>query len=115
MPGQDSSRYPPDGSAAWAPGLNISRLKGDHVYKINDDVSFARAALAEPMANSMHILTQVQGEKHDSICVIGCGTIGLFALLLAKQQGYKTVIGSDPVAFNREVALKVGADIAIDP
>ena len=107
------------GTAGWFGGMGTWAeyfpIKGDHVYKINDDVSFARAALAEPMANSMHILTQVQGEKHDSICVIGCGTIGLFALLLAKQQGYKTVIGSDPVAFNREVAMKVGADIAIDP
>ena len=91
------------GTAGWFGGMGTWAeyfpIKGDHVYKINDDVSFARAALAEPMANSMHILTQVQGEKHDSICVIGCGTIGLFALLLAKQQGYKTVIGSDPVAF----------------
>lgn len=90
-------------------------IRADHVYKIGDDVSFAKAALAEPMANSMHILTQVRGEKKDSICVIGCGTIGLFAVLLAKQQGYKTIIGSDPVAFNREVAEKVGATLTVDP
>ena len=90
-------------------------IRADHVYKINDNISFAEAALAEPMANSMHVLTQVQGEKKESICVIGCGTIGLFDVLLAKQEGYKTIIGSDPVAFNREVAEKVGATLTVDP
>ena len=107
------------GTKSWWGGMGTwgeyFPIRADHVYHIKDDVSFAKAALAEPMANSMHILSQVKGEKRDSICVIGCGTIGLFAVLLAKQQGYKTIIGSDPVAFNREVAEKVGASMTVDP
>ena len=107
------------GTKEWWGGMgtwgDYFPIRADHVYHIPDEVSFAKAALAEPMANSMHILSQVRGEKRDSICVIGCGTIGLFAVLLAKQQGYKTIIGSDPVAFNREVAEKVGASVTVDP
>lgn len=41
------------GMGTWAEYFPI---RAERVYKINDDVSFARAALAEPMANSMHIL-----------------------------------------------------------
>ena len=107
------------GMKSWWGGMgtwgDYFPIRADHVYKIPDDVSFAKAALAEPMANSMHILSQVQSTKRDSICVIGCGTIGLFAVLLAKQQGYKTIIGSDPVAFNRGVAEQVGATLTVDP
>lgn len=101
-----------DANGTWAEYFPI---EADHVYKIKDEVSFARAALTEPMANSMHILSLVQGEKKDSICVIGCGTIGLFAIFIAKLQGYKTIIGSDPVAFNRKTAEALGATLTVDP
>ena len=107
------------GTKAWWGGMgtwgDYFPIRADHVYHIGDDVSFAKAALCEPMANSMHIISQIQGKEKNSICVIGCGTIGLFAVLLAKHAGYKTVIGSDPVAFNRETAEKVGADLTVDP
>ena len=107
------------GTKAWWGGMgtwgDYFPIRADHVYHINDDVSFAKAALCEPMANSMHIISQIRGKDKNSICVIGCGTIGLFAVLLAKHAGYKTVIGSDPMAFIREQAEKVGADLTVDP
>ena len=51
----------------------------------------------------------------DSVAVFGQGVIGAFATHLAKLAGGCPVIAVDPVSARREVALKVGADVAIDP
>jgi len=50
------------------------------------------------------------------VCLIsGLGAIGLMAAQMAKLQGAKTVIVSDPIAKRREIALENGADVALDP
>ncbi len=51
----------------------------------------------------------------DTVAVFGLGAIGLIALQLAKLAGAHTVIALDPLANRRELALTLGADIALDP
>ncbi len=51
----------------------------------------------------------------DPVAVFGQGVIGVFATHLAKRSGACPVIAVDPVGKRREVALKMGADVAIDP
>ena len=51
----------------------------------------------------------------DSVGVIGAGPIGLFCIQVAKAAGASLVIVSEPVKTRREAALKVGADVVIDP
>ncbi|MFW9926048.1 MAG: zinc-binding dehydrogenase, partial [Candidatus Thorarchaeota archaeon] len=51
----------------------------------------------------------------DTVVVIGAGPIGLMLIMLAKKSGASTVIASDLAELRREIALKAGADIAIDP
>lgn len=51
----------------------------------------------------------------DHVAVFGMGAIGLFAVQLAHQAGADAVIAVDPIADRREVALALGADIALDP
>jgi threonine dehydrogenase-like Zn-dependent dehydrogenase len=50
----------------------------------------------------------------DFVAVIGLGAIGLIACQLAKKAGATTVIGVDPIGKRREIALALGADLALD-
>jgi|GEM_PF-100672 len=51
----------------------------------------------------------------DRVAVFGLGAIGLIALQLARLAGADRVIGIDPIARRRDVALRLGADDVIDP
>lgn len=87
----------------------------DKVYAIPKTLPYNRAALTEPLANSVHVMSMIRRRERKAAAVIGCGTIGLLCVLLAKQMGYETIIGSDPVAFNRDTAEKLGATCTVDP
>ena len=85
------------------------------VYKIHDNVDFPRAALTEPLSVATHILKRTSIQRIKTMAVIGCGTIGLMSLYLAKKTGVEKIICSDPAIYNRNQALKFGADFAVNP
>mgnify|MGYP005844426967 CR=1 FL=1 len=76
-----------------------------------DDV----AALSEPLAVGVHAVRLSSVKMGDAVAVLGAGPIGLLALQAIKQTGPRLLIVSEPVAARRELALKLGADVAIDP
>jgi threonine 3-dehydrogenase len=49
------------------------------------------------------------------VAVFGCGTIGLFSILIARAMGARKIIGIEPNAKNKQKALDCGADKVIDP
>jgi len=51
----------------------------------------------------------------DTVAVFGLGAIGLIAIQLARQAGAHQVIALDPLPSRRELALRLGADVALDP
>ena len=85
------------------------------VYPIPDEVDFPRAALTEPLSVATHILGRVSLKDVKTMAILGCGTIGLMTLYLAKKRGVERVICSDPAAYNRQQALRLGADRTVDP
>lgn len=50
-----------------------------------------------------------------SVVVVGCGGVGLAALMAARLCGAEPIVGSDPVASKRDAALRVGAVEAVEP
>ena len=50
----------------------------------------------------------------ESVCIIGCGGVGLAAVNAAKIAGAGRIIACDPVAEKRELAMKLGATDTID-
>ena len=85
-------------------------------YKLADSVSFEVGTLIEPLAVAVHALHRVDtGAQGKNLLILGSGTIGLLALAVAKSQGYKNIICTDTAEFNRHMAIKFGATIAIDP
>lgn len=81
------------------------------------------AAVQEPFGNAVHVCTPnmlgsdlSQSEmKGKTVAVFGCGTIGLFSIMVAKAMGAKKIIGIEPNAKNKAKALACGADKVIDP
>jgi threonine 3-dehydrogenase len=70
------------------------------------------AALQEPFGNAVHACTTAD-LRGKTVAVFGCGTIGLFAIMVARALGATRVIGIEPQAANQEMARQVGADDVI--
>ncbi len=69
-------------------------------------------AVQEPFGNAVHCCT-VLDLRGKSVAVFGCGTIGLFVILIARALGATRIIGVEPLEQHREMALKLGADEVI--
>lgn len=84
-------------------------------FKMNDDIPFEHAAMAEPLACVVHGIDLASIKPGQSVLVIGGGAIGLLMVQMAKLSGASSVILSEPVEMRRKIGMEVGADAAIDP
>jgi L-iditol 2-dehydrogenase len=85
------------------------------VYRVPGRVSFAEAALAEPLAVAHNAIRRAALVPGETALVIGAGPIGFSCIEMARLAGAATVIVAEPIAPRRGVALKIGADWALDP
>jgi len=83
--------------------------------QIKDDVSLDEAAMIEPLAVGVYAVDLAEMAGRETVAILGVGAIGLSVLQAAKIVGAGKIIVSDPIAERRQLALKLGADIAIDP
>jgi threonine 3-dehydrogenase len=72
------------------------------------------AAVQEPFGNAVHSCTRVN-LRGKTVAIIGCGTIGLFSVAIAKALGARKVIGVEPMPSHIEMAKKLGADEVLVP
>jgi threonine 3-dehydrogenase len=72
------------------------------------------AAIQEPFGNAVHTCTKVN-VRGKRVAIIGCGTIGLFSVAIAKALGAKSVIGIEPSPTNTAMAKQLGADHMLAP
>ncbi|MBU8869349.1 MAG: zinc-binding dehydrogenase [Gemmatimonadales bacterium] len=70
------------------------------------------AALQEPFGNAVHACTTAD-LRGKTVAVFGCGTIGLFVIMVARALGATKVIGIEPNPANVEMARQLGADEVI--
>ncbi|BDG60158.1 zinc-dependent dehydrogenase [Caldinitratiruptor microaerophilus] len=107
--------YEFDGAFAEYVRIPATAVAGGHVYKIGDGIAWEQAALAEPLGCC------INGQEHariglgDVVVILGAGPIGLMHLQLARAAGARQIIVSEPLAHRREMAVKLGADRAVDP
>ena len=66
------------------------------------------AAIYDPFGNAIHAATKVdlRGQR---VAIFGCGPIGLFSVLLAKNFGAAKIIAVDVLSENLKMAEKLGA------
>jgi threonine 3-dehydrogenase len=71
-------------------------------------------AIFDPFGNAVHtaLAFPVLGED---VLVSGAGPIGLMATAVVKHAGARYVVVAEPNAFRRDLALRMGADTAVDP
>ncbi len=104
------------GTATWI-GTFVEYFNAPEktLYKLADNVSYQAGTLIEPLAVAVHALERATVKERDCIVILGTGTIGMLALVVAREMGFKTIICTDTAPFNREMALKLGAAAALDP
>jgi S-(hydroxymethyl)glutathione dehydrogenase / alcohol dehydrogenase len=54
-------------------------------------------------------------EPASDVAVLGCGPVGLSAIQGARIRGASQIIAVDPIRVRRELALRLGATVALDP
>ena len=81
-----------------------------HWPGIDDDVR----AIFDPFGNAVHtaLAFPVLGED---VLVVGAGPIGCMAIAVARFAGARYIVASEPNPFRRELALRMGATLAVDP
>src|SRR3954470_1077835 len=72
------------------------------------------AAIFDPFGNAVHtaLAFPVLGED---VLVSGAGPIGLMATAVARHAGARNVVVSEPNAYRRELAARMGATVVVDP
>ncbi|MGC5616433.1 alcohol dehydrogenase catalytic domain-containing protein [Georgenia sp. Z1491] len=75
----------------------------------------AHLALAEPLACVLNGLREYTVELGDTVLVMGAGPIGLLHLQVALLRGARHVVVTNRSAERRQVALDMGATLALDP
>ena len=78
-------------------------------------MSFAEAALAEPLAIAMHSLRLVSIRPGETVAVIGAGPIGLMTIAALRASAAGRVWVVEPVPHRRELARVMGANVALEP
>lgn len=73
-------------------------------------------AVYDPFGNAVHALTKVD-VRGARVAIFGCGQIGMFAILLAREFGAAKIIGVDVNPENLRIAKELGAHevIQIEP
>ncbi|HWL68458.1 MAG TPA: alcohol dehydrogenase catalytic domain-containing protein [Geminicoccus sp.] len=85
------------------------------VHKIPREMPLEDAAIIEPLACAIHTVQRGDIQLDDVVVIAGAGPIGLMMVQVAKLKTPKKLIVIDMVEERRQLALKFGADVAIDP
>lgn len=83
-------------------------------FRIPDNVSFAEAAMVEPLAVGVHAATKARVRPGDIALVIGAGPIGLVTALSALAAGCARVFVSDVDVTKLEIAASLGPITPLD-
>jgi L-iditol 2-dehydrogenase len=83
------------------------------IFPLPDGMSPTLGAMAEALANSVHIIQQNISGLTRGVAVIGAGTQGLLALQMAKLAGISPRLITDMESYRLEMARRLGADLAI--
>jgi 2-desacetyl-2-hydroxyethyl bacteriochlorophyllide A dehydrogenase len=86
-----------------------------HVHPVPDSLSDARALLAEPLANIVHLFRLAALRPGLRMGIVGAGSMGALALLAARRLGLREVLVEDISQARLDAARRMGAALALDP
>ncbi len=90
-------------------------IRADQALKLPDASWLEKAALTEPLGVALRGLNRGELQPGETVFIAGGGPIGLLSLLSARIKKAGRIIVSELAESRREMALRLGADHAIDP
>jgi 2-desacetyl-2-hydroxyethyl bacteriochlorophyllide A dehydrogenase len=84
-------------------------------FRLPDDLPPERGTLLQTTTIAIQAVHDASLKLGDRVAVFGLGTFGLLAVQLARMSGAGWIAATDPVAHRRQLAEKLGADLALDP
>jgi threonine dehydrogenase-like Zn-dependent dehydrogenase len=104
--------------------LGMDRTQGCHaefvavpeaqIYEIPDHLTDAQAVLTEPLANIVHLFRIAAPQPSFSMGIVGGGTMGSMALLMATPMGARKILVEDVSEARLETVRKMGATLAVN-
>lgn len=79
-----------------------------------DGLTAGEAAMAEPLAVTLHATARAGGMQGKSVLVTGCGPIGILSILSARRAGADRIVATDLSEFTLGMARTAGADQTIN-
>lgn len=76
---------------------------------VTDGLGIEEAAMAEPLAVTIHAARQAGSLVGKRVLITGCGPIGLLCILVARSAGASEIMATDIADYPLETAAKIGA------
>src|SRR5258708_4405643 len=90
-------------------------LDEEIMIEVPADLDDDHAAMVEPLAVGLEHARRGRPTRDDAALVIGCGAIGLGVIAGLKLMGIAPIVAADFSAARRELAIAMGAHVAVDP
>lgn len=78
------------------------------------ELTWRQATLMEPVAVWVHIYELAPVKMRQTVVVLGCGSIGLLGVAMAKAAGAGMILACDKAPHRLEMARRLGADVALE-
>ena len=85
------------------------------LLEVPNGLSTDHAALTEPLAVGVHAVEKGALKGDEAPLVVGCGPVGLAVIAALRLKGIRPIVAADFSPKRRELAVKMGADIVVDP
>ncbi len=83
------------------------------LYRLPDELTFARAAMVEPVSVAVHAVGRTAIRLNDTAVVVGAGMIGLLLIQALRAAGCSRIIAVDLEPGRLELARRLGAAAAL--
>ena len=110
-----SSFRPGDRVYGYAPVCDVLTLPEGRLHPLREPMTAADAVCLDPALYAFAAVRDVRACLGDTAVVFGLGAIGLLAVQMLRRTGCLNLIAVDPIEKRRNLALRFGADLCLDP
>ena len=99
-----------DPVSVWSEGKSYAEYfvtKADYAAKLKPETCLEEA-LGEPIACSTNGVRKADPQFNDSVCIVGCGFMGLIMLQVFRARGAGMIVAVDTRKSIRDLALALG-------
>jgi len=93
----------------------VNTVNNHRLLKLPENIPWQNAVCYDPAQFALGGIRDGNVKPGDYVAVFGLGAIRQIAVQIARKMGASVVIAIDPIAMRREIALKHGADYALNP